>query len=195
MPSSTSEHLHYTVKLIRKIQPASVLDCGVGFGKWGFLCREYLDIYAGRVFPEEWKIRIEGIEIFEDYISKLPHLPFIYDKIYIEDMRKALPELLQKKKQFDLIIACDVIEHLPKKDALECIKIMKKLGNHIILSVPLGDEWLNNKVVANNPAEKHQSSWKYVDFVKIFRDSFLSYDWREGQRKGILVLWSKGGAK
>ena len=191
MPSSTSEHLHYTIKLIRKIQPTSVLDCGVGFGKWGFLCREYLDIYAGRVFPEDWKIRIEGIEVFEDYISKLIHLPFIYDKIYIEDMRKILPELLQKKKQFGLIIACDVIEHLPKKDALDCIKTMKELANHIILSVPIGEEWLNNKIVANNPAEKHQSSWDYCDWIKIFGDRFTTFVWKEAKGQGHVIYWHK----
>ena len=153
MPSSTFKHLHYTVELIRNIQPTSILDCGVGFGKWGFLCRECLDIYAGRVFPEEWKVRIEGIEIFKPYIENFLWLGKIYDSIIIGDMREILPQLLQEKKQFDLIIACDVIEHIPKEDALECIKTMKALANHIILSIPIGDEWLNNKIVANNPAE------------------------------------------
>ncbi len=31
-----------------ELQPRSVLDIGVGFGKWGFLAREYLDVNAER---------------------------------------------------------------------------------------------------------------------------------------------------
>ena len=48
MPTSFHHHISKMVDWVVRLQPRSILDIGVGFGKWGFLCREYLDIFQGR---------------------------------------------------------------------------------------------------------------------------------------------------
>jgi hypothetical protein len=69
MPSSSWKHISKTIEQIWDISPTSVLDIGIGFGKWGFLLREYLEVCQGRYQKSEWCIKIDGIEIFEPYIQ------------------------------------------------------------------------------------------------------------------------------
>ena len=69
--------------IIISLQPFSVLDVGSGFGKYGVLCREYLELWDGR---QEYKFirRIDGVEAFENYITPLHK--FIYNNIYTENI-------------------------------------------------------------------------------------------------------------
>ena len=85
MPSSTHFHISKMVDWIVRLQPTSVLDIGVGFGKWGFLAREYTDINAHHYKREDWTVRIEGVEAFPEYAT--PTYPYIYDKIHYGDLR------------------------------------------------------------------------------------------------------------
>jgi hypothetical protein len=48
-------------------QPRSVLDVGIGTGSYGLLLRQSLDIGHGRILPEEWRVQIDGVEIFEGH--------------------------------------------------------------------------------------------------------------------------------
>ena len=69
MPSSFHFHLGKMVDWVVKIQPKSVLDIGVGHGKWGFLAREYTDIFYNRYDRATWETRIEGVEAFPTYAT------------------------------------------------------------------------------------------------------------------------------
>lgn len=89
MGTSTPAALTYICQKIIKIKPKSVLDIGIGFGKYGFLSREYTDIYRGNYF--EWKTRIDGIEGFKKYVTKLQRI--IYDNIYIGNAIKIIKKL------------------------------------------------------------------------------------------------------
>lgn len=44
MPMSAYHCLPYVLELLITARPARVLDAGAGFGKYGFLLREYLDV-------------------------------------------------------------------------------------------------------------------------------------------------------
>lgn len=44
MPTSYPEAISSILELVRREEPRSILDLGVGFGKYGMLCREMLDI-------------------------------------------------------------------------------------------------------------------------------------------------------
>ena len=48
MPSSQHYHISKIMDLIININPMSILDIGTGFGKYGVLCREYLELWDGR---------------------------------------------------------------------------------------------------------------------------------------------------
>ena len=45
MGSSAVELITPIVSLVQAAEPTSVLDIGVGFGKWGFLLREYIEVW------------------------------------------------------------------------------------------------------------------------------------------------------
>ena len=64
------------------INPHSVLDIGPGFGKYGVLCREFLEIWDGR-YEYKFKRRIDCVEVFPDYITDLHR--YIYNSIYTAD--------------------------------------------------------------------------------------------------------------
>lgn len=173
MPSSTPKIITPIVEEISKTNPTSVLDIGIGQGKWGFLCREYLESWNDRVFPNQWQVRIDGIEIFKDYVDYLPWIRQIYDEIYIGDASEI------DFSSYDLIIACDVIEHLPKEKGLTLINKCKEKANKcFIVNIPIGENWLNNKIVARNLYEKHQSIWNLGDLEKF---EIKRYDGARGQ--------------
>ena len=85
MPTSFHKHISDVMDFVIEKKPKTVLDIGVGNGKWGFLSREYLDIYGrGSNWRKETRTtRIEGIEAFSPYVMESPHITEIYDYIYI----------------------------------------------------------------------------------------------------------------
>ena len=155
MPSSIAENILPVIVLVQKINPSSILDIGVGFGKWGMLCREYLDIWNMRIDKRDWKVFIGGIEICDKYITD--HQKYIYNEITIGNACDILPNL----GNYNLIIANDVIEHIEKSKAVDLIKCMQSKSDYIIISLPLGDNWLGTTpMVTNvNSYEEHISSW------------------------------------
>ena len=160
MPSSTYKALPFILQEIIKTQPGSVLDIGIGFGKWGFLCREYLESWNNRVYPKDWEVQIDGIEIWKDYVERLPWLKTIYNTIHIGDAC----DVIDKLQSYDVIIAGDVIEHIDKTRGISLIKkLAEKARQKLILSIPLGSNWMGNKTVAGNPFESHQAIWNVLE--------------------------------
>lgn len=163
MPVSTSVHITHSLQHILNCKPESVLDVGCGFGLWGFLCRMYLDVYNGRVQPEEWKARIDGIELFEPYIQA--HHRAVYNRISIGDIRALAPEI----EAYDLIIAGDVIEHLEKDEGRQVIaQLFAKARRALLVNIPLGSGW-DHPEAYGNPGELHRSQW--------YPEDFLPYAW------------------
>lgn len=170
MPSSIYDNLPVIIKEIMVTKPNSILDIGIGFGKMGHLCREYLEVWNSRYKKEDWKLKIDGIEIFKDYVN--PATIFYYDDIFIGDATKILPYL----DSYDLIIANDVIEHIEKSAAENLLKmIIQKSSKKIIMSIPLGDNWLgaNGAYAKINPAEMHISSWTIEELKSLDNFSTL----------------------
>ena len=112
MPSSAIEGVQYIIEFIRRNKPdlRTVLDIGIGFGKFGYLLRDYFDAKEKHYFqPSEWKLKITGVDVFQGYLSDIQYK--IYNKIIIGDIITVLPKL----GHFDLAILSDVIEHFSKK--------------------------------------------------------------------------------
>lgn len=159
MPVSISIHISRCVARIVAVQPKSVLDIGVGFGLWGFLCREYLDVFSGRVQPHEWQTRIDGIELFEPYIQT--HQRALYSAIFIGDIRTRVKDI----DRYDLIIAGDVIEHLDKNDAEDVLEALyERADKALMVNIPLGPGW-DHPEQHGNPGELHRSQWTAEDFA------------------------------
>jgi hypothetical protein len=111
MPSSTLDIIEAGLQLIIDVNPRSLLDLGVGFGKWGFLSREYLETYRHKVYARaDWKVRIDGLEAFKPYLQD--HQRAIYDKLYIRDLDDSVTHSWLGATRYQLYLAMDVLEHL-----------------------------------------------------------------------------------
>ena len=71
MPTSHWNQINEIIGLVMTVRPKSVLDVGVGFGKYGVLLREYLELWDGREQYDDWVCRIDGVEAYHDYTSPL----------------------------------------------------------------------------------------------------------------------------
>ena len=96
--------------------------------------------------------------------------------------------------RYDLIICMDVIEHLEKEKGMYLAQeIILNSDKGAIINVPTGN-WLNNKVVANNPAEAHQAIWEERDLEylsQLTRNTLTKFDWKQNGRTGCMGVFKK----
>ena len=157
MPSSYPQLISPILEIIRSAQPQSVLDIGIGFGKFGFLCREYLELWDGRNKYGDWQKRIDGIEAFPQYVTPLQKQ--IYDNIYVGDARELVPKL---DHYYDLILLIDVIEHFSLEDGHRLLHQCAKHSRGCIISTPLTVSAQEDAF--DNPYEIHKSQWTQNQF-------------------------------
>jgi peptidylprolyl isomerase len=149
MPCSRPSALAPMCNRIIEKNPRSVLDIGIGFGKFGFLAREYTDVRLGRYFNRE--TRIDGIEIFESYITQLQRE--IYNNIYVGNAIDILPTL----GNYDMIICSDMLEHLSEKDGVFLLNTVKEKSKFAMIVTPM--RVLQQEALYNNEHERHISVW------------------------------------
>lgn len=147
-----------------QLKPKSILEIGTGFGKYGFLFREYLDIWnaaanPSQLKPENWQVRIDGIEIFEPYIGELQRM--IYNHLYIGDATTVIDEL----GTYDLIFLGDVIEHFPKEEGRRLLhKCLEHAQTAVIVTTP---NYFNPQGAEyGNERETHHCLWTDEDFAQ-----------------------------
>jgi hypothetical protein len=166
MPSSHYFQLNEIVDLIVLTNPSSLLDIGVGFGKYGFLAREYLELWQEGGDYRNWHRQIDGIEAFEPYLT--PVHDFIYDKIYKGNALEIIPLL---ETRYDLILMIDVFEHFSHGDGLKVLEECRKKSRNVLISVPLAMS--PQEEVFGNRWEVHQYGWARSDFKNISDKFFL----------------------
>jgi len=127
MPSSTFAAIGPIMAAIEKIKPTSVLDVGCGNGKYGFLCREYIEYWLQKT-PI-----IHGIEVFAPYVTKLERQK-IYDGIFKSE---AIDELeYMGSNSYDVVLAIDILEHFNEEDGKQFIGELKRVGKNVIICTP-----------------------------------------------------------
>ncbi len=130
MASSHQHQLSDILELIIRTNPDTLLDVGIGFGKYGFLAREYLELWGTNDY-RKWTKRIDGVEAFKEYLTPVHN--YIYDNIYIGNALEILPEL---KSKYDLILLIDVLEHFEYEEGRELIQLCLQKGRNLIISTP-----------------------------------------------------------
>ena len=159
MPLSIWQGMEDALAAIVERRPQAVLDAGIGFGLWGHLLRQYLDVWSGRIQREQWKTRIDGIEI--DPARVQPHSRHLYSHVFIGDIREAVPRLAAESV-YDVILFGDVIEHLVKDEARRLLDAAANLAHElVVLRIPLGDGWRRE---GREPPDHHRSRWYADDF-------------------------------
>jgi hypothetical protein len=153
MPSSRFNVIPLVLSLVVKYKPESILDIGIGFGKYGVLFREYLDIWTVDKPYDKRITNIIGVEAFPQYENPVWQ---IYDQVIVEDIRKIADTL----PAFDLVFMGDVIEHFSKEDGRTLLEELKY--KHIIIVTP--KDVLEQEAVYGNDFEIHKSKWTEEDF-------------------------------
>ena len=160
MPLSIWLGLEDCLRLLTARRLRAVLDAGIGFGTFGQVLRQYLDVWEGRVAREDWQVRIDGIELIAERV--LPHQYYIYDRVEVGDIRELVPQLARGYR-YDAILFGDVLEHLPKHDATTLLKTAVALARQLVLvRIPLGEGWRER---GRTRADDHLSRWHVEDFA------------------------------
>ncbi len=149
MPSSSYSVIPAVLDLVTTVKPRTILDIGIGFGKYGALFREYLDLWDTSTGYDEKSVILTGVEVCERYRSPLWGC---YDEIVIGNIL-ALPEVTAR--EYDFIFMGDVLEHLHENEAAE---LLGKLNfTHLLIVTPLVVS--NQGAVYDNEHERHVSQW------------------------------------
>ena len=103
---------------------------------------------------------IIGVDIWKPYIRKIKRFK-VYDSLVIADVR-FLPF---RRRVFNIVLACEILEHLPKDDAEKVLREVEMVAKGmIIVSTPLG--FMEQDVTHGNPYQKHISAWQPEDLEK-----------------------------
>jgi hypothetical protein len=181
MPTSPYGHIEAFAGFLSQSRPASILDIGLGNGKLGFVARDLLDVMLNeRYRKQEWKVRIDGIEVFADYIQD--HQRSIYNNIFIGDAHDVLDGL----GTYDMIILGDVLEHFPKERALAFLdKCIVHAAKNVVVFIPLGKTW-KQPAIYGNPYETHRSYWFFDEF-KAFSCRHALFNYSAGPYGAFLI--------
>ena len=153
MPSSRFEVIPIVLQWVTNLQPKSIIDLGIGFGKYGVLFREYLDVWKVDKPYNERVLNLIGVEAFAEYDNPIWET---YDKVYVKNVLDIIDEL----PEVDLLFLGDVIEHFTKEDGKRLLEQLKY--KYAIIVTPL--KVSSQTEVYDNPYEKHISSWSKDDF-------------------------------
>jgi len=186
MPSSRPNTIATVIHLVRQLKPRSILDVGVGFGKWGHLFREYTDILEAEQDParyrrENWLVRLDGIEGFPEYVTVMHH--YLYNQIHIGDART----LVRQLPTFDLVFLGDVLEHLDKADGDQLLRDALGHANQaVIVTTP---KYATDQAgLCGNELERHRSLWSARDFRQFENAQVKTID-----QATLLVVLAKPG--
>ena len=130
--------------MIIALKPLKVLDVGTGFGKYGALCREYLDLWDGRQ-KYEFATQIDGVEVFKEYITPLHH--FVYNNIYNDNIIAVIRKL---EMGYDLVLLLDVLEHFDKEE-----------GKFLLDKLVVKEYW-HIDIYTQTPQRSKRCFWKYI---------------------------------
>ena len=181
MPTSPFGHIETFIGFLMESRPRSILDIGLGNGKLGFLARDCLDVMLNEAYHRSrWKVRIDGIEAYADYIQD--HQRAIYDTIHIGDALGVIDRL----GTYDMIILGDVLEHFEKGRAWEFFdKCILHAEHHLAVFIPLGKTW-KQPAIYGNSYETHRSSW-FFDELASFSERHALFDYSAGPYGAFLV--------
>jgi len=137
MPHSRREGKPWLIEKIVALNPASILDVGVGAGTYWNLLHDKIDA--------TWT----GVEIFAPYVETYG-LTEKYDRLIVGDF------LTESLEPHDVVILGDVLEHVARDQAQMMWDKARSLGT-VFLVLPL--DHFEQGEVNGNPHETHLHHW------------------------------------
>lgn len=141
---------HVLDLLAGNLDNTDILDVGSGFGSWGYMIRT----------RSEGSPRMTGLDMWIPYINRICFLK-IYDDMICADAK----ELPFRDDSFDLVLACEILEHLPRGDGPYFLNELERVARGtVIVTTPHGI-WTQGPI-NDNRYERHRSTWLLDDFKK-----------------------------
>lgn len=178
VPTSYHQAVSAIMDLVVAEAPSSLLDLGVGYGKYGVLCREVMDIRFKRYHRPEWEARIDGVEGFAFYRNPLHD--YAYNQVYYA----RIEEVLERLPIYDVVLMVDVLEHFPRPQGEAMIEqALAHARKALIISTPVDPP--PQADVYGNSLERHVSAWRPADFRRYVSDVGVL---RIGPAEGALIV-------
>lgn len=157
MPVSNYTNIPIIMKKVKPLgKVRSVLDIGCGFGKYGMLFREYLDIRLKRYVKEDWLTRIDAVEIFPEYITPMHN--YIYNNVYTDNII-SLQHILPS---YDIILAIEIIEHIKRVYVPELLSTLSRISmKALFITTPAVRLAIGENPGWSNENETHVSFWTF----------------------------------
>lgn len=169
MPTSIAEGKDWSLAQYLSHRPGTVTDIGPGEGTYALLFR-----------PEHHGVWWTAVEIWEPYVDRYG-LAELYDELHVVDARKAPDHLYWR----ELVIAGDVLEHMPREDAVKLLHRIAQAGaRNLLVSLPIIHAPQGE--VDGNPHEAHVHHWAYDDMHTTLAAMGGSLD---AFRGGTLGVW------
>lgn len=166
MPSSAQYGKIYTTTLLSAIHRArpfvNIVDVGCGEGT-----------YRQLLGPSLPGARWTGIEVWEPYVERFG-LRRLYDDLILSDARTAEYGRLGP---LDVAIFGDMLEHMPKEDAVALVHRVLALTKMVIISIPVVE--YPQDPVDDNPYERHvKDDWDHYEVMSSFAgiSAFMIHD-------------------
>lgn len=142
------------------IRGKTVLDCGCGIGRWGYLLRKKGCAVVGFDLTKSNVIEAKKLSKYSALlVADASYLPF-------------------KEGSFDCLMAVELLEHLPKEKGVKFLEDTKRLARKlVVLSTPSG----YFEALCDLPGEIHQSGWNKEELEAFGFRCWLHknnlYDW------------------
>ena len=148
---------------------------GCGKGSLGLLLRQA---------PGGLRAHLTGAEIFQPNIDFVRRFN-LYDEILEGDITQQ-----DEWPEFDVVVACEILEHLPRDAAEQLLGRLEGQAQTVIVSTPNGRDLRGP--IGGNPAEAHLSVWTVADFkTRGYEVKGVGSLLHRGDRRNVLtaVAW------
>lgn len=158
MPISNWDQIPAIMNEVYRLQPKTVLDLGIGFGKYGPLLREVLDGMHGRCDRELWEASIWGVESFDAYSNPVWGGYSGVIRCDFTDLRRI------QLGGNDLVLMLDSLEHLEPGAGRVFLDDLVAHNRHVIVSVPVVP--MPQGTTYGNPFEAHRTHHDGTEFAR-----------------------------
>jgi SAM-dependent methyltransferase len=149
--SSSLRYVDIVIQTVLAMNPRSVLDLGMGTGKYGILLREQHDLAQSHWGKHDWRLRLVGVEAYGPYVGTVQRA--VYDDVVIADVRDYLASA---EERFDVALALDVLEHFTPQGGRDFTKAVLEAADVMVVLTPRGFYRQDDH---ENTLERHLSWW------------------------------------
>ena len=143
------EHQNIVLHFLPSLMTKRVLDCGCGKGIWGYILRS---IKNGE---DSWMV---GVDLARRYLAHVKRF-HIYDDIVLCDARR----MPFAKKSFDIVLASEILEHMPKKHGLTFLQSLQEIATErVVVTTPNG--YGPQEALDDVTSQTHLSGWTVGEF-------------------------------